>query len=37
MSVVKKHVIVDDILIQQYNEKRINDLTEGKLRWEEMY
>lgn len=36
MSVVKKHVIVDDILIQQYNEKRINDLTEGKIRWEEM-
>lgn len=36
MSIVKKHNIVDDILIQQNNINRINQLTKDKLRWEQM-
>lgn len=36
MSVVKKHDIVDDILICQENSDRIASLIRGKLRWEEM-
>lgn len=36
MSIIKKHDIVDDILICQENNERIESLIRGKLRWEEL-
>lgn len=36
MSIIKKHDIVDDILICQENEDRIKELSKDRLRWEQM-
>lgn len=36
MSIIKKHDIVDDILICQENNERLAKLSKDKLRWEQM-